>query len=255
MIPMINSPTFRQYQNRAWSLEDLRSLSLSQLKLMHNNLWDNCLHEGICVGGIKRRRKWVDEEEAVQATWLMMGIENGEVTMSDEKTTTEKPTPKCYSAETVKRPTRKMFMRIKKVGEPDKSQRPFAWPQFKNGMRLIDIKEDPNLHAGKISFWMRQEPPLIELEDITDEQFAKELDAWYKKHGLTNPEAAKREKAAAREKAKAEREAERQKKAAEREKAKAAKAEAAAKKKAEAEAKKAAKAKAAPAAKKQATAS
>lgn len=257
MQPMINPPKVRLYHNRPFTLEDLEGLPNSTLKIMHNEAWDYCVHEEIELGDIKRRRVWKDRAEAVECTWRILGFMNGEMDMADKETKAEKPTPKCYSAELVKRPTRKMFKRIKKVGEPDKSQRPFAWPQFKDGMRLIDIKESETLHAGKISFWMRQEPPLIELEDIDEATFEKELDAWYKKHGLTNPEAAKKAKAEERAKAKAEREAAAAKKKEEREAAKKAKAEAAAKKKAEADAKKKAaadaKAKKAPATKKQAT--
>lgn len=243
MIPTINPPTVRTHGDAQYTREDLNLKRDSELKSLHNMVWDVCEAEGLPKGDMKRRRKWVNHEEAVETTWTILGVYNGDITMS-EKTPDPRPTPKCYSAELVKRPTRKMFMRIKKVGEPDKSQRPFAWPQFENGMRLIDIKEDPNLHAGKITFWMRQEPPLIELEDISDEQFQKELDEWYEKHGLQNPEAQKRAKAEERAKAKAEREAAREAKAKEREAAKAEREKAKAEKAAEREKAKAEKAKA-----------
>lgn len=261
-MQQINAPSTRSYMGVDYTEQSLSLKSSHDLKGLYNMLWDILYHDEVELGAMKRRRKWESDKEAVAETWKILGIMNGEIDMADEKTT-PKPTPKCYSSEVVKRPTRKMFMRIKKVGEPDKSQRPFAWGQFKNGMRLIDIKEDENLHAGKITFWMRQNPPLIELEDISDDKFQKELDAWYESHGLKNPEAEKREKAAEREKAKAERAKEREAKAAEREKAKAEKAKAAAEKKEAAEKAKAEKAKAkaaapkakaAPAAKKKAAA-
>lgn len=262
MQPQINPDHQRSFFNRTYTERDLRKLKQSDLKALYNSVWDylDSEHDSL---SIKRRRKWKSQEEAVESTWMILGIAIGEVQMADKETKTEKPTPKCYSAEVVKRPTRKMFQRIKKVGEPDKSQRPFAWGDFKDGMRLIDIKEDENLHAGKISFWMRQDPPLIKLEDIDDETYAKERAAWYKKHGLTDPDAAKEAKRKEREEAKAKRAAEREAKAKEREAAKAEKAKAAAEKKAAKEAEKAAKAKAkaeakpaksAPAAKKQANA-
>lgn len=242
MTPMINPPKVRELFGLQHTLEGLRQKSPAQLKHLHNAAHDFLCAEGYDVGDLKRRRKWADEGEAVRVTWKILGIANGEIDMTEETTTTEKPTPKCYSAELVKRPTRKMFMRIKKVGEPNKSQRPFAWGMFKDGMRLVDIKEDPNLHAGKITFWMRQDPPLIALEDISDEQFQKELDAWYADKGLENPDAAKLKAKAAKAEAAAARAAEREAKKAAAAEKKAANAEAKAKAAAEREKAKEAKA-------------
>ncbi len=245
-MPLIHQPV-REFRGKRYTRAKLQQADSDELKTFYNLVWDNLANEYDEMT-LKRRRKWDSHEEAVAETWNILGIYIGDIKMAKETAETpkaEKPTPACYSAEVVKRPSRKMFKRIKKVGEPDKSQRPFAWDSFKNGQRLIDIKEDPNLHAGKISFWMRQKPALIELEDISDEVFAKELTAWYKKHGLTDPTAAKVEKAKEREKAKAEREKERAAKAKEREKAKAEREKATAAKKAAADKAKAEKAKAA----------
>ncbi len=253
-MPSIHQPV-REFRGKRYTRAKLQQADSDELKTFHNLVWDNLANEHDEMP-LKRRRKWSSHEEAVTETWNILGVYIGDITMAKETAETpkaEKPTPSCYSAEVVKRPSRKMFKRIKKVGEPDKSQRPFAWGHFKDGQRLIDIKEDPNLHAGKISFWMRQKPALIELVDIEDDVFEKELGKWYKKHGLTDPTAAKAEKAKEREKVKAERDKERAAKAKDREKAKAEREKAAATKKAAAEKAKAAKAKDA-AAKKEAAA-
>jgi hypothetical protein len=196
------------------------------------------------IAALKKYEDTVAKEDAEAAAGGTDEVKPAKAPKAPKEPKPARPTPKCYSAEFVKRPGRRMFGRIKKVGMPDKSQRPFAWEMFQDGQRLIDIKEDPNLHAGKISFWMRQTPPLIELVDVTDEQFETELAAWYEKHGITNPNSNKAEKAKQKAEDAAKREELKAKKVAEAAAAKAAKAEAAAKAKAEKEAAKAAKAEA-----------
>lgn len=205
------------FNNKEYTAASIAAMSVDDLLSLRNLIAENL--------GLARIKGFKDHAIAVSATEA--ALKKYEDTMNQEAAAgndapapkAEKPkvekapreTPKCYSAETVKRPTRKMFGRIKKIGMPEKSQRPFAWDSFTNGMRLIDIKEDPNLHAGKISFWMRQDPPLIGLVDIPDDQFEIEMDAWYLKHGFVNPtkakDAEKAEKAENAAKAKAVKEA------------------------------------------------
>lgn len=240
-----------EFQGKTYTLAILKTMSIEDLLVLRNLIAENL--------GVARVKSFANAEAAVSATAAALkkydetvkaeasdaGAGAGEAPKANKPPAEPKPpreTPKCYSAEFVKRPSQRMFSRIKKVGLPDKSQRPFAWDSFTDGMRLIDIKEDPNLHAGKISFWMRQSPPLIELEEIPAEQFETELAAWYVKHGIANPNASKEEKAKAKAEEAKKREEEKAKKVADAAAAKQAKADAAEKAKAEKEAAKKAKA-------------
>lgn len=241
------------FQGKNYSLPILKAMSLEELLVLRNLIATNL--------GVATVKSFANHDAAVSAT--AAALKKFDDTVKEEAAAAGAPdapagkapkapkapvekapreTPKCYSAEFVKRPSQRMFGRIKKIGVPDKAQRPFAWDSFTDGMRLIDIKEDPNLHAGKISFWMRQTPPLIALEEISVEQFEKELDAWYVKHNLTNPGSSKEAKAKAKAEDLAKREELKVKKAAEAADAKKAKEEAAAKAKADKDAEKAAKA-------------
>lgn len=240
------------FQKKNYTEASLKAMSVEDLLTLRNLIASNL--------GVATVKSFTNHDSAVSATLAALqkfedtvNAEANEAGKSGEAPKEPKAAkapkepkaprerPKCYSAETVKRPSDRMFHRIKKIGMPDKSQRPFAWDSFQDGMRLIDIKEDPNLHAGKISFWMRQNPPLIELVPISADQLSVEVDAWYAKHGFVNPSAAKKNKAedkrikaekTAELKAKKAAEAAEKKKAAE-----AAKAEAKAKKEADAKAK------------------
>lgn len=155
--------------------------------------------------------------------------------------------PKCLAADIPKRPTKHMFSRYYKVRDPEPGRaRSFAWPDYTDGERIIDVLIDPTRHADKIRWWAQQVPPYMRLEEISDEQYTVEVAEFCEKHGLPNPlnsggarkeeleklraekaaEKAKAAEAKAAEKAAkaAEREAEKAAKAAEREAAKAAKA-------------------------------
>lgn len=151
----------------------------------------------------------------------------------------ERGPTKCDEVETVKRPTAEMFYRIKKLGTPTSSQRATVWDRYEDGMRLIDVMETAGLHAGKVRWWMKQEPPLMSLEPISDEQVEAEMREWYAKHDREYPGDAKAKAQAEREAKAAERNAAREAKAKEREEAKAKREE---ERKAKAEAREAAKA-------------
>lgn len=158
--------------------------------------------------------------------------------------------PKCLAAEIPKRPTKYMFSRYYKVRDPEPGRaRSFAWPDYTDGERIIDVLVDPTRHADKIRWWAQQVPPYMRLEEISDEQYAVEVSEFCEKHEVPNPlnsgsvrkeelEKIRAEKAAARAAAAEAKAAEKAAKAAEREADKAAKAailaEAKAKAKAEA---------------------
>lgn len=238
-----------EFQGTKYSLNTLKAMSLEELLALRNLIATNL--------GVATVKSFASQEAAVTATASalkkfdeVVAAEKDEAgapvpTAGTKAPAQPKPareTPKCYSAEFVKRPSRRMFSRIEKIGLPGKDQRPFAWDSFTDGMRLIDIKEDPNLHAGKISFWMRQTPPLMKLNDISDADFKTEMDAWYVKHNIPNPNASSEDKAKAKAEDLAKREALKVKKAEEAAAAKKLKDEAAAKIKADKDAEKAAKA-------------
>ena len=153
-----------------------------------------------------------DQETAAVQTWkALQRYENNAAADAGDKKTKPKKEPKerglAKSAESklVKRPTKKMFSTIKKTGEHDGTQgRAHRWPNYKDGMTVVDIIETKGTEPWDIYNWVSQ--GIMSLTEPTDAEFAERKAAWYKKHGLTDPEASKAQKAEAREKAKAERE-------------------------------------------------
>lgn len=197
--------------------------------------------------GVAEVKAFKDQAQAQAQTWkaLQRHAANSDAPKAKAKKPKAPPKErglaKSAEAKVVKRPTQKMFSTITKTGEHDGTQgRQNRWPNYKNGMTIVDVIETEGTEPWDVYNWAGQ--GIMEVTPPTDEEFAQRKAAWYKKHGLTDPEEAKRLKAEERATAKAEREAVAAEKKAAREAAKAEKAEARAKAKAEKDA--AAKAKA-----------
>lgn len=158
------------------------------------------------------------KDHATAVTQTMKALDRYSKDQADAKTEAKASKPKApkekkerglaksAEAKTVKRPTRKMFSTISKTGEHDGTQgREHRWPNYKDGMTIVDIMETEGTEPWDVYNWADQ--GIMKVTEPTDEEFAERKAAWYKKHGLTDPEEAKRLKAEEREKAKAEREA------------------------------------------------
>lgn len=223
------------------SLKDLSTEELLELR--------NLVASNLGVAGIK---SFKDHDTAVTQTWKALerfdsqsddaGEEAPKAAKAKKapKEPKERGLAKSAEAKVVKRPNKKMFSTITKTGEHDGSQgRAHRWPNYKDGMTIVDVIETEGTEPWDVYNWQSQ--GIMTVTEPTDAEFAERKAAWYAKHGLTDPEVAKEEKRKEREEAKAKREAEREAKKKEREEAKAAKAkereEAKAKKEAEAKAK------------------
>jgi len=229
-----------EFNKTVYTAEVLSKMKVEQLLEVRNLLADNL--------GLGKIRNFKSHNAACAGVWH--GLQEYERSTKDEnykpilcgadgnakaaKLDRSGGMPKCDMAEFVKRPTKRMFFRIKKTGTPDKSQRPEVWDRYTNGMRVIDTIEASGIHSGKITWWAKQ--GLMELVDPGDDVTEKELKEWYEKQGRDYPGDAKNKAKEEIQKAKAE-------KAIERQKAKEEKAKAAAEKKAASESAKAEKAK------------
>ena len=180
--------------------------------------------------GVSRANSFKNHEQAVKNTLAALtkwdSSQSEEAGDGDGETKAKKPKKKkddgpsgdekkrlretkAKSAQIPKRPTRRMFSTIKKLRDPEQGKdRAFAWPDYKDGARLIDIMEDPALHADKVRWWASQKPPYMKLVEPTDEEYETARAAWYKKHGLEDPDEAKAAKKKAAEEAKAKKAAE-----------------------------------------------
>lgn len=192
--------------------------------------------------GVARIKNFKDHDQAVSATWKALDkwdsqdADAGEVAPAKGKTKAKDDTPKepkvvkgALPAK-VKRPTRNMFRKIKKLGEPDRVKD--RWDNYKDGMTIIETIEGDDMTPLDI-YWYA-ENGYVQLIDPTEEEYQAGMAAWYKREGLENPAEAKKKREEERAKAKAEREA---KRAAEKEAKEKAKAEKAAAREAEKKAK------------------
>lgn len=208
-----------------YTLKKLEAAETDELLALRNQIADNL--------GVAKVRQFSDHGTAVKQTWK--ALEKFEKTCAEEAAGGEpKPQkakkapkekgpyviPKSAQAKVVKRPTRQMFSTIAKTGEHTGEQgRQARWPNYKDGMTLVDIEETDGTEQWDVKNWVKH--GIMSVTEPTDEEYEARRAAWYKKHGLTDPEVAKIEEAKAKEAAKAEREAEREAKRKAREEAKA----------------------------------
>ncbi len=196
------------FNDKDYAAHDLESLSLDDLTKLRNLI-------GVNLGG-SRIQKFQTKPKGVTGCW--QALIEFQKRVDDEsyipilcgpdgkaqatKTNVAGGMPKCDLAEVVKRPTKNMFFRVKKVGAPDKSQRPGVWDRYKDGMRIIDAMETAGIHAGKIGWYCKL--GLMKLEDPGDKVVDEEIRTWYKKQGREYPgdaiEIARKTRAEAKEK-------------------------------------------------------
>jgi hypothetical protein len=169
-----------------------------------------------------------DHETAVAQTWK--ALEKFESTVAAEAAGAGAPAPaekpikaakapkapkepkdrkpaKSSGPQLVKRPTRKMFATIEKIGEHDGTQgRAHRWPNYKDGMTIVDIMEGDGTEPWDVSNWTAK--GIMKVNEPTDEEYASRRAAWYAKHNLKDPDLDKADKVKAKADAKVAREAE-----------------------------------------------
>jgi hypothetical protein len=177
-------------------------------------------------------RAFKDHDTAVEQTWKALekfestsAAENGEAGSVEKpikvkkekvpKEPKERKPAKSSGPGIVKRPTRKMFSTIEKTGEHNGSThgRAHRWPNYKNGMTIVDVIEGDGTEPWDVYNWEKQ--GILKVTEPTDEEYASLRAAWYKKHNLTDPETTKAQKAKEAAEKKAAAEAEKAKVAAE----------------------------------------
>lgn len=223
-----------KFLDKEYTESSLSTMSLDDLLSLRNLVASNL--------GVAAVKGFKDQETAAAQTWK--ALVKYEETTSAENQGGEAPAPKQKKVKEpkepkdrklakpaapghIKRPTRKMFSQVKILKEHTGVEgRGHRWPNYKDGMLVIDAVEGEGTLAWDVMNWASH--GLMAIIEPTDEEYKERRAAWYKKHGREDPDLAKERSDAEKAKAKAEREA------------------AAALKKAEAEAKKAEAAKAVP---------
>lgn len=227
-----------KFLDKDYTETSLSTMSLDDLLSLRNLVASNL--------GVAAVKGFKDQETAAAQTWKALvkyeetaaEAEGGEAPAPKAKKVKEPKEPKdrklAKPAEPgyIKRPTRKMFAKVKILKEHTGAEgRGHRWPNYKDGMLIVDAIEGEGTLAWDIMNWAAQ--GLMEVVEPTDEEYKERRAAWYTKHGREDPDLAKERADAEKAKAKAEREAVAAAKKAE---AEAKKAEAAAAKAAAAEA-------------------
>ena len=210
-----------KFLDKEYTENSLQSMSLEDLLALRNLVASNL--------GVASVKAFKDQETAIAQTWkaLVKFDEAGDEASEEKapkakkvKEPKERKLAKPAEPGYIKRPTRKMFAKVKILKEHTGAEgRAHRWPNYKDGMLIIDAIEGEGTIPWDIMNWAKQ--GLMEVIEPTDEEYNQRRAEWYKKNGRVDPDLEKEQKAQEREKAKAERKA-----AAEAKKAAAAKAKA-----------------------------
>ena len=154
--------------------------------------------------GVSKIQGFKDHDTAVEQTWK--ALVKFDETVKAEAGDTEAPKAKepkepkerklAKPAEKgfVKRPTRKMFSSVSIVKQHTGTEgRSHRWPNYSDGMLVIDAIEGEGTLAWDIYNW--EAKGLMKVVEPTDAEYAERRAAWYKKHGLEDPDLAKISKA------------------------------------------------------------
>lgn len=196
-----------------YTQESLKALDDEKLLELRNLVATNL--------GVASVRSFKDRETGLEQTWKALEKyeaegqkETGEAGEKPVKAKKEKAPKepkerkpaKSSAPGIVKRPTKKMFSTIEKIGEHNGSThgRAHRWPNYKDGMTIVDVIEGDGTEPWDVYNWEKH--GIMKVVESTDEQYAERRAAWYAKHGLTDPEVTKAQKAkeAAEKKAAAE---------------------------------------------------
>lgn len=206
-----------------YTQESLKALDDEKLLELRNLVATNL--------GVASVRSFKDRETGLEQTWKALEKyeaegqkEAGEAGEKPVKAKKEPKAPKepkerkpakSSAPGIVKRPTKKMFSTIEKVGEHNGSThgRAHRWPNYKDGMTIVDVIEGDGTEPWDVYNWEKQ--GIMKVKEPTDAEYAERRAAWYAKHGLTDPEVTKAQKAKEAADKKAAAEAEKAAKAAE----------------------------------------
>lgn len=179
-----------EFLGETFTVKSLESKSLEELLLLRNLVADNL--------GVSAMKKFKDRDQALKTTWKAL-VKFAEATDEElgsnviQKKIQVKKTPeRVKGAEPmiVKRPTRKMFCKIKKISKPERVLA--RWDNYHDGMTLVEIMEGHNMTPNDITWYVKNGH--MELIEPTQEEYEASLDQWYISHNLENPNTAKKQK-------------------------------------------------------------
>ena len=185
-----------------YTQESLKALDDEKLLELRNLVATNL--------GVASVRSFKDRETGLEQTWKALekyeaegqkeAGEAGEKPVKAKKEKApkepkERKPAKSSAPGIVKRPTKKMFSTIEKIGEHNGSThgRAHRWPNYKDGMTIVDVIEGDGTEPWDVYNWEKH--GIMKVVEPTDEQYAERRAAWYAKHGLTDPEVTKAQKA------------------------------------------------------------
>lgn len=193
-----------EFQGKSYTEEGLKGMGVEELLTLRNTVAEQL--------GVQAIKGFKDAQQGADSAWKALAKLQSKRTKADEKETKAKakkeakpkeprPTPKSAMPQKVENPNKAMFRRIKKIADhPGTGYRISRWPNYKDGMTLLECAEGENMTPLDVHYYVVHK--LMELVEPTQEQFEKEYAEWCTKNGVENRlEAKKKADAAKKQKA------------------------------------------------------
>lgn len=192
-----------KFLDKEYTKESLDEMSDEDLLELRNLVASNL--------GVASVKSFKDHATAVAQTWKALERFDKADETAEEKPKKKEPVErklaKSAMAGVVKRPSRKHFATIEKIGEHDGGShgRAHRWPNYKDGMTIADVIETEGTEPWDVYNWEKM--GIMKIHEPTDQEYAERRAAWFKKHGREDPEVVKARKAEAKKQAEAEKQA------------------------------------------------
>lgn len=171
-----------EFQDTRYTEEVLASLEVDTLLELRNNVAEEM--------GIAKIKSFKSAEQARAQTWKALEAFRDHQNAPQDapkakkaKAPSEPRVVKGAAPSTVKRPTRNMFRRIQKLGEPDRVRE--RWDNYKDGMTILQTIEGENMTPLDI-YWY-EKTGFVKLIDPTEEEYQAGVQAWCERNGVENP--------------------------------------------------------------------
>lgn len=188
-----------KFKDQTYTEESLKSMSDEDLLTLRNEIAESI--SAAPVSGFK------DHDAAVAQTWKALtkaqtapakGEKPAKAPKAPKEPKERKPRgiPKSSMPKEIKRPTRKHFATILKVGEHDgtgKHGRPERWPNYTDGMTIAQVIEGNGTETWDVYNW--ESLGIMKVVEPTDAEYAERRAAWFQAKGRPDPELVKAEKA------------------------------------------------------------
>lgn len=190
-----------KFKDQTYTEETLNAMEMDQLLALRNEVAASIGATSIAAfkdkeTGVAQTLKALKKASEAPATVGEDGKPAKVKKIKEPKERKPRGIPKSSEPKEIKRPTRRHFATIEKIGEHDgtgKHGRPERWPNYRNGMTIAEVIEGNGTEPWDVMNWEKH--GIMKITLPTEAEYAERRAAWFKAKGHVDPEIEKAEKA------------------------------------------------------------